>query len=124
MPQGGKTDGVFVADSLTTWLAGLLGGAGQEMLLQAQRAGIAAQLVVPDDPDAVGTARSSAGVRGVPGQFLAEAPIGHLGQAIMLPGSGCAPIAALAGQLPDDVTHLQGQCIEWALPCWGTRCWR
>jgi hypothetical protein len=115
---------VFVADNLATWLAGLVGGARQERLLQAQRAGIAAQLAVPDDADAAGTARSSAGARGAPGQFLAGAPTGHLGQAIMLRGSGCGLLVALAGQLHDDVTHLQGQRIEWALPNWGTRCWR
>jgi hypothetical protein len=66
----------------------------------------------------------SAGVQGVPGQVLAEAPTGHLGRAIMLRGSGGGPLAARADQLHHDVTRLQGQRIEGALPDWRTRCRR
>jgi hypothetical protein len=36
---------------------------------------------------------------------------------------GCPP-AVLAGRLHHDVTQLQGQHIERALPNWRTRCWR
>lgn len=115
---------VFVADDLATWLAGLIGGVGQDPLLQAQRAGIAAQLAVLDDADPAGTGQSSAEVRGVPGEVLAGAPTGHLVQAITLRGSGGGPLVALAGQLHHDVTQLQGQRIERALPNWGTRCRR
>jgi hypothetical protein len=125
MPQEGKTDGVVVvADDRATWLAGLLAGAGRETLLQAQRAGIAAQLAVLDDANPAVMGRSSAEVRGVPINVLAEAPTGHLVQAIMLRGSGVRPLVALAGQLHHDVTQLQGQRIERALPNWGTRCRR
>ena len=98
--------------------------AGQETLLQARRAGIAAQLAVLDDADPADTGQSSAEVRGVPGQILAEAPTGHLVQAMMLRGSGGGPLAELAGQLHHDVTQLQGQRIEGALPNRGTRCRR
>ena len=121
----GKTDGVvFVADDLATWLAGLLAGAGQATLLQAQQAGIAVQLAVLDGADLTGTGQSSAEVRGVPGEVLAEAPTGHLVQAIILRGSGGGPLAALADPLHHNVTQLQGQRIEWALPDWRTRCRR
>ena len=121
----GKTDGVvFVADDLATWLAGLLAGAGQATLLQAQQAGIAAQLAVLDGADLTGTGQSSAEVRGVPGEVRAEAPTGHLVQAIILRGSGGGPLAALADPLHHNVTQLQGQRIEWALPNWRTRCRR
>jgi hypothetical protein len=107
---------VFVADDLATWLAGLLAGAGQATLLQAQQAGIAAQLAVLDGADLTGTGPSSAEVRGVPGEVLADAPTGHLVQEIMLCGSGDGPLAAPAGQLHHDVTQLQGQRVEGALP--------
>jgi hypothetical protein len=115
---------VVVADDLATWLAGLIAGAGQETLLQARRAGIAAQLAAPDDADPAGTGQSSAEVHGVPGEVLAGAPTGHLVQAIMLRGSCGGPLAALADQVHHDVTQLHGQCTERALPNWGTRCRR
>ncbi len=115
---------MVVADDLATWLAGLIAGAGQETLLQARRAGIAAQLAVPDDADPAGTGESSAEVRGVPGEVLAGGPTGHLIQAIMLRRSGGGPLATLAGQVHHDVTQLQGQRTERALPNWGIRCRR
>jgi hypothetical protein len=117
---GGRLMGWFVANDLATWLAGLLGGAGQATLLQAQRAGIAAPLAVLDDADLTGAGELSAAVRGVPGEVLA----GDLVQAVMLRGCGGGPLAALADQLHHDVTRLQVQCIVGTLPNWGIRCKR
>jgi hypothetical protein len=86
--------------------------AGQETVLQALQAGVAANLAVLDDPALTGTGRSSAEVLGVPGSVLAEALASHLVHEIMLRGSGGGPLAPLADQLNHDVTHLQGQRIE------------
>ena len=116
----GRLMGWFVANDLATWLAGLLGGAGQATLPQAHRAGIAAPLAVLDHADLTGTGQLSAKVRGVPGEVLA----GDLVRAVMLRGCGGGPLAASADQLHHDVTRLQVQCIVGALPNWGTRCRR
>jgi hypothetical protein len=89
--------------------------AGQATLLQALRAGIAANLAVLDDAQLTGTGQSSAGVLGVRGSVLAEALASHLVREIMLRGSGGGPLAPLANQLNHDATHLQGQRIEVAL---------
>ncbi len=120
----GKTDGVaIVADGFATRLTGLLTGPGQATLRQALRAGIAAQSAVLDGAGSTGSGRSSAGVRGLPGGVLAGAQAGHLGQEVALRGCGGGPLAAPAGHLNQDVTQLQGQRVEGALPYWRIR-WR
>lgn len=113
--------GWLVANDLATWLAGLLAGAGQATLRQAQRAGIAAQLAVLDGAGLTATRQSSEEVPGVRGQLLAEVPTSHLLQAVMLrrPGGRLR-----AGRRHHNVTRLQVQRIVGALPSWGTRCRR
>jgi hypothetical protein len=86
--------------------------ARQATLLEALQAGIAKRLAVLDDADITGTGQSSAEVLGVPGSVLAETLAGHLVREIMLGGSRGGPLAPLADQLNQDVTHLQGQRLE------------
>jgi hypothetical protein len=86
--------------------------AGQETLLQALQAGIAANLAVLDDVALTGTGQSSAETLGVAGGTLAETLTRHLVREIMFRGSDGGPLAPLANQLNHDVTHLQGRRIE------------
>ena len=98
--------------------------AGQATSLQALQTGIATQLTVLDDADSTGTGPSSAEVRGVPIDGLAEPLAGHLVEEMMLCGPCGRPLATLADPRNHDVTQLQGQRIEGALPNWRTRCRR
>jgi hypothetical protein len=86
--------------------------AGQATLLEALQAGIAARVVVLDDPDVTGTGQSSMELLGVPGGKLAQTLAGHLVREIMVRGAQGGPLAPLADQLNHDVTHLQGQRLE------------
>jgi hypothetical protein len=86
--------------------------AGQETLLEALQAGIAAQLAVLDDPDATGTGQSSMALLGVPAGALAETLSGHLVHEITVRGAEGGPLTPLANQLNQDMTHLQGQRLE------------
>ena len=87
--------------------------AGQETLLEAMQAGIAARLTVLDDPDATGTGQSSMELLGVPGGgVLAETLAGYLVREIMVRGAQGGPLTSLADQLNQDMTHLQGQRLE------------
>jgi hypothetical protein len=86
--------------------------AGQATLLEALQEGIAARVVVLDDPDVTGTGQSSMELLGVPGGKLAQTLAGHLVGEIMVRGAQGGPLAPLADQLNHDVTHLQGQRLE------------
>ncbi|MGO9965027.1 MAG: hypothetical protein ACLPUG_16575, partial [Acidimicrobiales bacterium] len=86
--------------------------ANHATVLEALRAGIAAQLAVLDDHTLTGTGQSSADVMGVPGTVVTEKLTVHLVWEIMHRGSGGGPLAPLANQLNHEMTHLQGQRIE------------
>jgi tetratricopeptide (TPR) repeat protein len=86
--------------------------AGHPTLLEALGAGIAAQLAVLDDASVTGTGQSSADVLGVPDTVVTGVLTGQLLREILTRGSRGGPLSALASQLNDDVTHLQGQRLE------------
>jgi hypothetical protein len=118
------------AERLTMQVSGIFCGppgavlAGQATLLQALQAGIAAQLTALDDVGPTGTGPSTAEVLGVPIDVLAEALAGHLVEGMMLRWSCGRPLAMFTDPLNHDMTQLQGQRIEGALPNWRTRCRR
>ena len=86
--------------------------AGHETVLQALQAGIAEQLAVLDDATVTGTGQSSLDLLGVTGTVLAEELTASLLREILVRGSRGGPLAPLASQLNDDVTHLQIQRLE------------
>jgi hypothetical protein len=106
------------ADQLATAVGKVFRGApkvalaGQATLLEALQAGIADRLAAPDDPDAIGTGRSSMELLGVSAGVLAETLAGHLVHEITVRGAQGGPLTPLADQLNHDMTHLQGQRLE------------
>jgi hypothetical protein len=85
---------------------------GSVTMLELLQAGIARQLVIPDDSNRAAARRLSAGALGLPEAALAEKLTGHVVRRIMLRGSGGGPLTPLADQLNHDLTHLQGQRVE------------
>jgi tetratricopeptide (TPR) repeat protein len=86
--------------------------AGTVTLLEALRTAIAGQLAVLDDASLTGTGRSAAQALGVTATQLAESLTGQLLREIVLRGARGGPLFALASQLNQDVTHLQGRRLE------------
>ena len=87
------------ADQLATAVGKVFRGApkvalaGQATLLEALQAGIADRLAAPDDPDAIGTGRSSMELLGVSAGVLAETLAGHLVHEITARGAQGADAA-------------------------------
>jgi len=86
--------------------------AGTVTLLEALRAAIAGQLAVLDDASLTGTGSSAAESLGVTAAELAESLTGQLLREIVLRGARGGPLFALASQLNQDVTHLQGRQLQ------------
>jgi len=82
--------------------------AKHQTMLEALRAGIAAQLAVLYD---AGTGQSSADML-IPGTVLAETLTGHLLKEILVQGSRGGPLFPLASELNDNLTHLRGLRLE------------
>jgi hypothetical protein len=85
---------------------------GQARLLEAVQAGIAERLAVLDDAALTNTGQPSAEALEVSGGVLAETLASHLVDEITVRGAGGGPLAPLAAQLNQDMTHLQGQRLE------------
>jgi tetratricopeptide (TPR) repeat protein len=85
---------------------------GHETLLEALQAGIARQLAPLDDPDLTETGKSSADVLGVQSVVLTDTLFRQLVREIVVRGASGGPLTPLAGQLNNDLTHLQGQRLE------------
>ena len=81
-------------------------------VLEALISGIAGQLAVLDDQDLTGTGQSSAQALGIPASVLSRELTRHLLEEIVSRGARGGPLAPLASQLNDDVTHLQGRRLE------------
>jgi hypothetical protein len=81
--------------------------AGQPTMLEALQAGIAVQLATLDD-----AGQPAASLLRVPVSDVAAKLTGHLVYQIQMGGARGGPLAPLAGQLNDDLTHLQGQRVE------------
>ena len=111
-PSDGQGDQLAIAVGEVFRDAPRVALAGQATLLEALQEGIAARVVVLDDPDVTGTGQSSMELLGVPGGKLAQTLAGHLVGEIMVRGAQGGPLAPLADQLNHDVTHLQGQRLE------------
>lgn len=86
--------------------------AGQATMLEALQSGIAAQLAVLDNAQLTGAGESAADLLGVPTSVLAQQLTTELVRQILVRGSQGGPLAALASQLNNDVTHLQGLRTE------------
>jgi tetratricopeptide (TPR) repeat protein len=86
--------------------------AGTVTLLEALRTAIAGQLAVLDDASLTGTGSSAAESLGVTAAELAGSLTGQLLREIVLRGARGGPLFALASQLNQDVTHLQGRQLE------------
>jgi len=106
------------ADQLAMVINQVFGGpppdalAGHATVLEALQAGIAGQIAVLDNASLTGIGQSSADLLAVPATVVADKLTGHLLREVMIRGAGGGPLTPLAGQLNDDLTHLQGQRIE------------
>jgi AAA ATPase domain len=113
-PEGGDRAeelAMVVSQVFSAWLPDMpLTGHGT--LLEALQAGIAGQLAPLGDPGLTGTGKSSAEVLEVQATTLADTLFSHLVRAIVIRGARGRPLAPLAAQLNNDVTHLQGQRLE------------
>jgi hypothetical protein len=85
---------------------------GNLTMLEALQTGIARQLAPLGDAALTGTDQSSADVLGVSVGMLAETLTGHVVRQVIARGAHGGPLTPLAGQLNNDLTHLQGQTIE------------
>ncbi|HEY5357367.1 MAG TPA: hypothetical protein VIJ82_06695, partial [Streptosporangiaceae bacterium] len=85
---------------------------GQGTVLEALADGIAEQLAVLDDRDLTGTGQSSAEALDIPAGVLSRELTRRLLDQVVARGARGGPLAGLAAQLNDDVTHLQGRRLE------------